>query len=964
MDASRFQQLSRCFEEARVLPPEEQSNYLTSLESSDPELGASLRTLLTAHAQPGHGFADARLALPPELLDTSATPPADELIPHPEQIDRYRVVRVLGEGGMGTVYLAEQTEPVQREVALKLIKPGMDSRSIVARFEAERQTLAMMEHPGIVKILDGGVTERGLPYFVMEYVKGEPITEYCDRLRLTVPQRVKLFIQVCEVVQHAHMKGVIHRDLKPSNILVEQHSGGSLPRIIDFGIARAMHASSDDPHRLTHAGTLIGTPAYMSPEQAAHREELIDTRSDVYSLGAILYELLTGDTPIDRNTLRTSSLADLQRMIREVDPIKPSSRIARLATPDADRYARHRGTERHALRRRVRGEFEWIVMKCLEKDRDRRYESAGQLAADLRHALAHEPVLAGPPSAWYRLRKFAVRNQVAVASAAVIALTLVITSAVSVRYAMREAEQRVLAEQREAQLSQILAFQTDMFDTLDIEAMGRTMHDRLEEKLRDSLAADELDEHHTALAVAAFDRMWRGVSPTDLAREVFDEHMLRRASASLEAQFLDQPLVEASLRHSLSIIYGNIGIYEPNAEHIRRAYELRRQTLGSRHPDTLRSLHHVGASLELTEQFAEAEATYRAAYLGLREAIGDRHIDTRHALTGIVRTLRIQQQYDEAEAEIHQAMTRIGATESLEDAADADLLSERARLAMHRGDLDAAERLMQRTYEIRSRVLGRERNHTLTALNDLGIIRMRLGRLEEAQRDLSEVVAQREALLGRLHPHTMIAMNNLAIVHRRLGRLDDAEASYRTLLDARRRVSGEDHSSTLALELNLGVLLQSQGRLDEAEPLVKRAYERRLAQSGPDSLETLAALSVMGGLKQLQGDPDEAEAAYLAVHAGRRTILGVHHRDTLAAFRNLFQFRLQQSRFASAEAQLHDHHDAMTAAFGSEHPHVRELAELAIRLYTLWHEAEPAHTHEEHRLTWQEKLAASGSIEP
>lgn len=964
MDASRFQQLSRCFEEARVLPPDEQSGYLTAIDARDPELARSLRKLLTAHAQPGQGFADARLALPPELLDNSASPSLNETIPHPEQIDRFRIMRVLGEGGMGTVYLTEQTEPVQREVALKLIKPGMDSRSIVARFEAERQTLAMMEHPGIVKILDGGVTERGLPYFVMEYVKGEPITEYCDRLRLTVPKRIKLFIKVCEIVQHAHMKGVIHRDLKPSNILVEQLSSGALPRIIDFGIARAVHATNDDKHRLTIAGTLIGTPAYMSPEQAANREELVDTRSDVYSLGAILYELLTGDTPIDRNTLRTSSLADLQRMIREIDAVKPSSRLARLAISDADRYAQHRGTERHALRRKVRGELEWIVMKCLEKDRDRRYESAGLLATDLRHALAHQPVIAGPPSAWYRLRKFAIRNQAAVASAAVIAMTLIATSAVSVRYAMREAEQRVLAEQREAQLSQILAFQTDMFDTLDIEAMGRTMHDRLEEKLRENLAADELDAQQTTLAVAAFDRMWRGVSPTDLAREVFDEHMLRRASLALEAQFIDQPLVEASLRHSLSIIYGNIGIYQPGAEHIRRAYELRNQTLGPAHPDTLRSLHHLGGSLELREQFAEAETMYRAAYLGLREAIGDRHIDTRHALTGIVRTLRIQQRYDDAEAEIQQALVRLGESDSLEDAADADLLSEQARLALHRGDLGAAEQLMQRTYEIRTRVLGRDRNHTLTALNDLGIIRMRMGRLEDALRDLSEVVAQREMLLGRHHPHTMIAMNNLAIVHRRLGRLDDAEASYRALLDARRRVSGEDHSSTLALELNLGVLLQSQGRLDEAEPLVKNVYERRVAQFGPDSLETLAALNVLGGLRQLQGNLTEAEAAYSAVHDGRRTTLGMHHRDTFAAFRNLFYVRLNQRHFTTAEVQLQDHHDAMSDEFGSEHPQVRDLAELATRLYTLWHEAEPEHGHEQRMLAWQEILAASGSAEP
>ena len=960
MDAARFERLGACFEAARTMAPDHQERYLTEIASDDPALAEELRQLLAAHGQPDEAIDDARLALDPSLIGHATAQSAPPTPSHPDRIGRYHIRRVLGEGGMGTVYLAEQTEPVRRDVALKVIKPGMDSRAIVTRFETERQTLAMMDHPGVVKVLDGGVTERGLPYFVMEYVRGEPITGHCDRLRMTVPQRIELFIKVCEIVQYAHMKGVIHRDLKPSNLIVERHGEASLPRIIDFGIARALHSAARGEARLTAFGTLIGTPAYMSPEQASGRNDLIDTRSDVYSLGAILYELLTGDTPVTRRTLETAALPDLQRMICEVDAVRPASRIAQLSAEEARRCAERRSTEKGALRRRLRGELDWIVMKCLEKASDRRYDSAGSLGADLRRALEDLPVSAGPPSAWYRLRKLAVRHQAAVVAAAVIAFMLLLTSAVSVRYAWREMEQRRIAEQREGQLAEMLNFQTGMFDEINIEAMGQTMQQRLEERLRESLRLGEADEEHAARTLEDFDRIWRGLAPTDLAREIFDEHLLRRASAALEEEFLEQPLIEASLRHVLAIIYGNLGMYAPGKAHIRRAHELRRRELGPDHADTLRSLYHVAGFLELEERFAEAEAEYRRAFLGLGVALGALHIDTRHAQVGVIRTLRLQQRHEEAGREVDLALRR-GVERASEDAAHADLFIEKARLALVRGDLDEAETLMHRTYEIRRRLLGPDDNDTLTALNDRGIIRSRLGRLDEAEADLAEVVARREALLGRRHPHTMIAMNNLALVNRRMGRLDEAEVMYRELLDVRRRVSGEDHSTTLTLELNLGILLQSQGRLDEAEPFVLRVYRHQLETLGPDRPETLSALNALGGLMELRGRLEEADAMYGEVYAGRRAVYGPHHRSTMTVLRNLFELRLERGDFPRAEALFLEHEEAARAGYEENHPSAIAAAELAVRLYTRWHQAEPDHGYDRRAEAWNARLPGAES---
>src|SRR5262245_193854 len=371
------------------------------------------------------------------------------------RIGRYKLLEQIGEGGFGVVYMAEQQEPVRRRVALKIIKVGMDTRSVVARFEAERQALALMDHPNIAKVLDGGATELGRPYFVMELVRGVPVTEFCDQNRLTTQQRLDLFVQVCGAVQHAHHKGVIHRDLKPSNILVTMHDDRAVPKIIDFGIAKATEHRLTEKTLFTRFHQFIGTPAYMSPEQTGISGLDVDTRSDIYSLGVLLYELLTGRTPFDTKALLESGYEEIQRTIREKEPPTPSHRLAGLSKQELTTTAQRRRVEPVGLTRELRGDLDWIVMKCLEKDRTRRYETANGLAMDIGRHLAQEPVTACPPRAAYRFGKFVRRNKFAFAAGSVVAAALIAGLATALLVLARERaaneraeQQRRLAEQR------------------------------------------------------------------------------------------------------------------------------------------------------------------------------------------------------------------------------------------------------------------------------------------------------------------------------------------------------------------------------------------------------------------------------------------------------------------------------------------------------------------------------------
>jgi hypothetical protein len=471
-----------------------------------------------------------------------------------DSIGHYKLLQRIGEGGCGVVYVAEQTEPMRRRVALKIIKLGMDTRQIVGRFEAERQALALMDHPNIAKVLDAGATESGRPFFVMELVRGIKITEYCDQHKMAPADRLRLFVQVCHAIQHAHQKGIIHRDIKPSNILVTLHDGVPVPKVIDFGIAKATQGELTDKTVYTQFQQFIGTPAYMSPEQAEMSGLDMDTRSDIYSLGVLLYELLTGRTPFDQKQLLEAGLDGMRRIIRETEPVRPSTRISSLQAEDRTSTASHCQTEAPRLVHLLRGDLDWVVMKCLEKDRTRRYETANALVMDLRRYLGGEPVIARPPSNWYRFQKAVRRNKLAFAGAGAVTAALVLATAVSAWQAVRATHAETIARRDR-----------------DAAAAARQQAEAINRFLTEDL-----------LFQAAPDKNAR-------ERKVTMEEVLDRAARNLDQnlEIAHQPEIKATLRLAVGNTYSKLGLLSEAERHLREALALRRTALGPSNVDTL-----------------------------------------------------------------------------------------------------------------------------------------------------------------------------------------------------------------------------------------------------------------------------------------------------------------------------------------------------------------------------------------
>jgi tetratricopeptide (TPR) repeat protein len=494
----------------------------------------------------------------------------------------YRLVRQLGEGGMGVVYHAQQTQPIRRDVALKVIKPGMDSKQVIARFDSERQALAMMDHTNIAQVFDAGTTTGGLPYFVMELVEGAPITHYCDSKRLTLKERIDLFIPVCQAIQHAHQKGIIHRDIKPSNVLVKQQENQAVPKVIDFGLAKALGDKLSDATMFTNFGEVVGTLQYMSPEQAELGRKDTDTRSDVYSLGALLYELLTGTTPLEYDHTAKLNYLELLQRIREEEPKPPSTRLRRSAELKDTAVLRQSDPAR--LPKLLDRELDWIVMKALEKDRTRRYETVNGMARDLQRYLAGDPLEAAPRSNAYRMGKFVQRYRMWLAGAATFIALLVAGGGVSAWMAVRasRAEQEALA---------------------------------VNDFLRNDL-----------LAQASASQQTHANTRPDPHLEV--RTALDRAAARIAGKFGRHPLVEASIRQTVGSTYTDLGLYPEAQRHLETALELRRRVLGENALDTLTTMDQLAKVLERQGKLAKAEPLYIKVLENRRRLLGAEHPET------------------------------------------------------------------------------------------------------------------------------------------------------------------------------------------------------------------------------------------------------------------------------------------------------------------------------------------------
>jgi serine/threonine protein kinase/tetratricopeptide (TPR) repeat protein len=780
--------------------------------------------------------------------------------------------------------MAEQTQPVQRRVALKVIKPGMDSKQVVARFEAERQALALMDHVNIARVLDAGTylgvrgqesgvrthgseltpdscsltPDSGRPYFVMELVHGVPITQYCDDHRLTPRQRLELFVPVCHAVQHAHQKGVIHRDLKPSNILVTLYDGVAVPKVIDFGVAKATDQRLTERTLFTQFGTMVGTPEYMSPEQAETSALGVDTRSDIYALGVLLYELLTGSTPLGHQRFREAAYAEVLRIIKEEEPPRPSTRLSDSGKALASISAQ-RQMEPVKLTKLVRGELDWVVMKALEKDRTRRYATAQEFAADVQRYLTDEPVQACPPSAGYRLRKFVRRHKgpvtAGVALAALLVLGIVGTSVGLVR-ALR-AEHTATQETARATAAEAQA-------TEEV-AIAKAVNDFLQNDL---------------LAQAAPEKNAR-------AKKVTVEELLGRAAARIPGKFGQRPRVEAEIRQTIGDAYHALGDYPTAQLHLERAWDIGRRVLGEEHPCTLTFMNQLAIVYQAQEQFAKAESLIVRVLDARRRLLGDEHPGTLVAMSNLAVLYKDQRQFAKAEPLFIETLEKSRRVQGDEHRDTLILMNNLALLYQEQGQFARAEPLFVETLGLRRRALGEEHPDTLHTMNDLAGLYQARGQFALAEPLFVQVLDKNRHVFGEEHPRTLAAMTTLAMLYVAQGQYPKAEELYVRELEISRRVWGEEHPDTLRSMNNLATLYGKRGQIAKAEPLVVEVLDVTRRVRGEDHPATLAAMSNLAASYWSTNQLDRSVPLFEEVLKRRRAQLGPDHPSTLRTMANL-----------------------------------------------------------------------------
>jgi serine/threonine protein kinase/tetratricopeptide (TPR) repeat protein len=856
-DNERERRLEELYSGALQRDASERDEFLRQACGGDAELRRAVEWLLGSE-QKLDGF----LEPPPLQTVTEGAAITQERPLAGQMLGLYRLIQPVGSGGMGEVWLAEQKQPVRRRVAIKLIKAGMDTREVVARFESERRAVALMDHATIAKVFDAGSTPEGRPYFVMEYVPGIPITDWCDKHKLAVRERLELFIHVCEGVNHAHQKAIIHRDLKPSNILVTEVDGKPAPKIIDFGVAKAVSQRLTEDTLVTRLGAVLGTLEYMSPEQACSAGEDIDTRTDVYSLGVILYELLVGRVPLE---LRKLAFDEMLRKLRQEDAPRPSTKLRSLGGQSAI-VAQNHSTEPRALGRQLRGDLDLIALKALEKQRARRYGAPSELAADIRHYLGDEPVTARPASTRYRAWKYVRRHRLGVAFAAGLAFLLVAGIVVSSWMALRASR---------------------------AEDEAKAVNDFLR---HDVLAQASVDGQATWDSLAAPRRASAKPDPDMKVRTALD-----RAAARIEGKFGRQPLVEAAIRYTIGVSYYELGLYPQAQRELELALDLRRRILGVEHPATLWTLRYLaviyldegrlkdaeklnGEAIQAQRRvlgaedpatlasksdqaniysregkYAEAEALYRELLTVQRRRLGEDHRETLQVRHNLGSNYIREGKYAQAEPiqrDLVDAMLRVNGED------DFETLAGMGNLAMIYGFEDKfaeSEALYGKVVDGLRRVKGNEHPLTLQFMEGLAWDYDQLGKYAQADALYSKVFEAQSRVLGKEHPDFLITVTDMGASYRRRGMYPQAEALFFMALQGRRHTLGGGHPDTLASIGDLGSVYVSEGRYAEAEPLLREAANRFEKAASDDweryRVECALGMSLAGQKQYGQAEP-------------------------------------------------------------------------------------------------------------